>query len=71
VSPVPHGYRPCGECVAYVPEKEGCEHWRPQAGIERARKDRRNQRNAELRRRQNEELARIRLVRAMGLGLRG
>lgn len=65
------GYRPCGACRSYVPANAGCEHWQPEAAREQVRKDRRNQRQAELRRRQNDELERVRLMRAMGLGLRG
>lgn len=40
------GYRPCGACVAYVPEVAGCGHWKPGQEAEGGRKGKNRDRDA-------------------------
>jgi len=65
------GYRPCGACRLPVAEWEGCEHWMPRAAVLARSAARAVDRKREARRRQQAALDRIRLMRAMALGLRG
>lgn len=69
------GMRPCGACAALVPELTGCRHWKPMLSksasevLERIRRERAAVTQRARRERQQAELARVRLLRAMGRGL--